>query len=316
MSLVLLLQGRGGMTAAELAKELEVSERTVHRDVLALSEAGVPVYSDRGRGGGYRLLDGYRTRLTGLDRAEAEALFLSGVPAALREMGLQDVAATARLKAAAALSPALRDAPATAAQRFHLDAPGWFAGGDPPPPALAPLARAVWSDRRVRAEYKGNVRALEPYGLVLKAGAWYLAARLGTRFLIFRVHRFGEITVLPEPFDRDADFDLAAFWVERSAQFTRSLLRDVVTLRLSERGVRMLRHIADPAAVDDALASLRPDGTVRLAVESLEVAYSQVLRFGPEAEVLDPPDLRAMAAEAATRMSALYGGPRPADHRR
>ncbi|MEV5504428.1 WYL domain-containing protein [Nonomuraea fuscirosea] len=306
MSLVLLLQGRGGMTAAELARDLEVSERTVHRDVLALSEAGVPVYADRGRGGGYRLLDGYRTRLTGLDRAEAEALFLSGVPAALREMGLQEVAATARLKAAAALSPALRDAPATAAQRFHLDAPGWFAGGDPPPAALAPLARAVWSDRRVSALYRDRPRVLEPYGLVLKAGAWYLAARLKARTLIFRVHRFGEITVLDETFDRDPDFDLAAFWAEQSAEFTRSLLREVVTLRLSEHGVRMLRHVADPAALADALASLEPDGTVRLAVESLPVAFAQVLRFGAEAEVLDPPRLRAMLAEAAARMAELY----------
>jgi predicted DNA-binding transcriptional regulator YafY len=306
MSLVLLLQGRGGMTAAELAKELEVSERTVHRDVLALSEAGVPVYADRGRRGGYRLLDGYRTRLTGLDRAEAEALFLSGVPAAMREMGLEEVAATARVKAAAALSPALRDAPATAAQRFHLDAPGWFAGDDPPPAGLAPLARAVWNDRRVSTAYRGNARTLEPYGLVLKAGVWYLAARLGTRFLTFRVDRFGEITVLPESFDRDPAFDLAAFWTERSAEFTRSLLREMITLRLSERGRRMLRHIADPAAVPDALASLQPDGTVRLAVESVEVAFSQVLRFGPEAEVLEPPALRAMVAGAAARMAGLY----------
>ncbi|MEV0383539.1 WYL domain-containing protein [Nonomuraea sp. NPDC050643] len=306
MSLVLLLQGRGGMTAAELAKELEVSERTVHRDVLALSEAGVPVYADRGRGGGYRLVDGYRTRLTGLDRAEAEALFLSGVPAALREMGLQEVAATARLKAAAALSPALRDAPATAAQRFHLDAPGWFVGDDPPPAALAPLARAVWSDRRVTAVYKGNRRTLEPYGLVLKAGAWYLAARLKERVLIFRVHRFGEISVLDEPFDRDPGFDLAAYWAGQSAEFSRSLLREVVTLRLTERGRRLLRHVADPAALDDALASLQPDGTVRLAVESVPVAYSQVLRFGPEAEVVGPPELRAMLAEATARMAALY----------
>ncbi|MFC4007109.1 helix-turn-helix transcriptional regulator [Nonomuraea purpurea] len=306
MSLVLLLQGRGGMTAAELAGELEVSERTVHRDVLALAEAGVPVYADRGRGGGYRLLDGYRTRLTGLDRTEAEALFLSGVPAALREMGLQEVAATARLKAAAALSPALRDAPATAAQRFHLDAPGWFAGDSPPPAALAPLARAVWNDRRVAAVYKGCLRTLDPYGLVLKAGVWYLAARLKDRLLIFRVPRFEEVAVLDEPFDRDPGFDLAAFWAGQAAEFTRSLLREVITLRLSEHGRRMLRHIADPAALDDALASMEPDGTVRLAVESLPVAYSQVLRFGPEAEVLGPPELRAMVAEAAARMSGLY----------
>ncbi|MEU4222905.1 WYL domain-containing protein [Nonomuraea sp. NPDC026600] len=306
MSLLLLLQGRGGMTAAELAKELEVSERTIHRDVLALSESGVPVYADRGRGGGYRLLDGYRTRLTGLDRAEAEALFLSGVPAALREMGLQEVAATARLKAAAALSPGVRDAPSTAAQRFHLDAPGWFAGDSPPPAALAPLARAVWQDLAVTAVYKDAERTLEPYGLVLKAGAWYLAARSGERFLIFRVDRFGEIGVLARVFERDPGFDLAAFWAGQSAAFSRSLLRQTVTLRLSEAGVRMLRHIADPAALPDALASLQPDGTIRLEVESVKVAYGQVLRFGPEAEVLGPPELRALVAEAAARLAALY----------
>ncbi|MFI6597555.1 helix-turn-helix transcriptional regulator [Nonomuraea sp. NPDC050536] len=303
MSLLLLLQGRGGMTAAELAKELEVSERTVHRDVLALSEAGIPVYADRGRGGGYRLLDGYRTRLTGLDRAEAEALFLSGVPGALREMGLQEVAATARLKAAAALSPGLRDAPATAAQRFHLDAPGWFAGEKPPPDALVPLARAVWNDRRVATVYKDRLRVLDPYGLVLKAGAWYLVASGA----IYRVDRFGAVEVLEETFERDLAFDLAAFWAEQSAVFTRSLLRTQITLRLTERGVRMLRFVADPAALDDALASLQPDGTVRLGVEGIDVAYSQVLRFGPEAEVLDPPELREMLRDATSRMSALYG---------
>ncbi|MFI9591523.1 helix-turn-helix transcriptional regulator [Nonomuraea sp. NPDC052265] len=307
MSLVLLLQARGGMTAAELAKELEVSERTVHRDVLALSEAGVPVYADRGRGGGYRLLDGYRTRLTGLDRAEAEALFLSGVPAALREMGLEEVAATARIKAAAALSPSLRDAPATAAQRFHLDAPGWYAGDVPPPPALAPLARAVWNDLPVTVVYKERTRELEPYGLVLKAGAWYLVARLGERFLIFRVDRMGDVRVREPRFERDADFDLAAFWAGQAAEFSRSLLRDVITLRLTAAGRRILRYVADPAALDDALASLQPDGTVRLAVESVEVAYTQVLRFGPEAEVLAPAELRDLVADAAARTAALYG---------
>ncbi|GAA3446760.1 transcriptional regulator [Planomonospora venezuelensis] len=314
MSVILLLQSRGGMTAAELARELEVSERTVHRDVLALSEAGVPVYADRGRGGGYRLLDGYRTRLTGLDRAEAEALFLSGVPEALREMGLGEVAATARLKAAAALSPSLRDAPATATQRFHLDAPGWFAGERPPPPALAPLARAVWDDRPVTVRYREAERTLEPYGLVLKGGVWYLA----TRTAIYRVDRFGDVVLhLDRRFARDRDFDLAAFWAGRAAEFSRSLfsrslLREHVTLRLSPHGRRVLRSAADPAALPDALASMgEPDGqgwvTVRLPVESYEVAYGQVLRFGPDAEVLDPPGLRALMAGAAARMTALYG---------
>ncbi len=326
MSLVLLLQARGRMTAMELSRELEISERTVHRDVLALSEAGVPVYADRGRGGGYRLLDGYRTRLTGLDRAEAEALFLSGVPEALREMGLGEVAATARLKASAALSPGLRDAPATAAQRFHLDAPGWFASERPPPTALAPLARAVWGDHPVTARYRRATRShpaeqtgqtgqaaarrrLEPYGLVLKAGVWYLA----TRSAIYRVDRFDEVELHPAlRFERDGTFDLAAFWSEKSARFANSLLTTDVTVRLSPAALRLLPVIADRAALDDALASAgEPDGqgwvTLRLPVESLEVAYGQVLRFGPEAEVLDPPDLRTRLADAAARMRDLYG---------
>ncbi|MER7208834.1 transcriptional regulator [Streptosporangium sp. NPDC000239] len=308
MSLVLLLQARGGMTAAELSEELEVSERTVHRDVLALSEAGIPVYADRGRGGGYRLLDGYRTRLTGLDRAQAQALFLSGVPEALREMGLGEVGAVARLKASAALPADARDAQADAAQRFHLDAPGWFARDRPPPESLLPLARAVWGDHPVTAAYRGARRTLEPYGLVLKAGVWYVAARS----VIYRVERLSEVEVHADRcFTRDPGFDLAAFWNERAAEFARSLLKTRVTVRLSPEGLRALPVFADPAALDDALASAgEPDErgwvTLHLPVESPEVAYAQILRFGPEAEVLDPPSLRARVAEAAARLHGLY----------
>ncbi|WP_078947490.1 YafY family protein [Streptomyces griseus] len=180
IKMVLLLQSRPSMTAAELARELEVSERTVTRDAQALSEAGVPVYADRGRVGGYRLVGGYRTRLTGLARGEAEVLFLSGVPGALREMGLEDAASAARLKVSAALLPSLRDAPRTAAQRFHLDAPAWFQEPQTPP-LLPAVADAVWDDRPIRARYRRGEaeveRELEPYGLVLKAGVWYMCAR-------------------------------------------------------------------------------------------------------------------------------------------
>ncbi|WP_093170106.1 helix-turn-helix transcriptional regulator [Sinosporangium album] len=312
LSLVLLLQTRGGMTAGQLAEELSVCERTVHRDVLALSEAGVPVYSDRGRGGGYRLLDGYRTRLTGLDRAEAEALFLSGVPDALREMGLAEVATAARLKAAAALPPGSRDAPRTAAQRFHLDAPGWFVTGETPH-ALAPLARAVWGDHPVTARYGRAARELEPYGLVLKAGVWYLAARSAQRFLVYRVDRFEEVEVHAERhFSRAPDLDLAAFWAERAAQFSKSLLTTQVSLRLSPAGLRALPGVADPAALPAALASAGPPDergwvTLSLPVEAVEVAYHQVLRFGAEAEVLAPAVLRERLAAAASRLCAIYG---------
>ncbi|MEV5242394.1 WYL domain-containing protein [Streptomyces cinnamoneus] len=314
IKLMLLLQSRPSMTGTELARHLEVSERTVSRDVLALSEAGVPVYADRGRTGGYRLVGGYRTRLTGLGRTEAEALFLSGVPSALRDMGLADAASAARLKVSAALLPELSDAPASAAQRFHLDAPGWWQPHDPPP-LLPALADAVWDDRRVTARYRRREaeaeRQLEPYGLVLKAGVWYVAARAGDGFRVYRADRFTAVVAEADRFERDEAFDLPAFWEERAAEFARSILRDRVGLRLTPEGARRLRHVTDGAAAAEALTAAPPaDGlgrvTVTLAVESLEVAYEQLLGLGPEAEVLEPQALRDRFAEAAARSAGLY----------
>ncbi|MGW1601531.1 helix-turn-helix transcriptional regulator [Streptomyces eurythermus] len=316
IKMVLLLQSRPVMTAAELARELEVSERTVTRDAQALSEAGVPVYADRGRAGGYRLVGGYRTRLTGLARGEAEALFLSGVPGALREMGLADAASAARLKVSAALLPSLRDAPDTAAQRFHLDAPAWFR--EPETPALLPvLAEAVWDDGRVLARYRRAEdtveRRLEPYGLVLKAGVWYLCARVAGNgsFRTYRIDRFTAVDPLGEEFDRDPEFDLPGFWAEQAERFARSILRAEVVVRLSPEGVRRLPHAVDPLAARAALAepgAPDPAGwvTVTLPVESEEVAHEQLTALGPEAEVLAPAALRERFAADAARAAALY----------
>ncbi|HEY9369376.1 helix-turn-helix transcriptional regulator [Streptomyces sp.] len=313
IKMVLLLQSRPSMTAAELASELEVSERTITRDALALSEAGVPVYADRGRAGGYRLIGGYRTRLTGLARDEAEALFLAGLPGALRDMGLEDTASTARLKLSAALSPSLKDAPRSAAQRFHLDAPGWYQEPETPQ-ALSAIAEAVWDDRPVSARYRrpdGEVaRDLEPYGLVLKAGVWYVCARAGASWRTYRVDRFTDVEVGRERFVRDPEFDLPAFWAERAAQFARSILRAEVVLRLSEAGARRLPYVTDRAAAEEALAagSRDADGrvTATLLVEGEEVAFSQLLALGPEAEVLAPDTLRARFTEAARGLAELY----------
>ncbi len=318
IKMVLLLQSRPSMTAAELARELEVSERTVTRDAQALSEAGVPVYADRGRIGGYRLVGGYRTRLTGLARGEAEALFLSGVPGALREMGLEDAASAARLKVSAALLPSLRDASRTAAQRFHLDAPSWF--HEPATPALLPeVADAVWDDRRITARYRRGEREvereLEPYGLVLKAGAWYLCARVaagGGSFRVYRIDRFTAVEAGEERFERVAEFDLPAFWQERAEQFARSILRAEVVVRLSAEGVRRLGHVVDPLSAREALARAgEPDGggrvTVTLPVESLEVAYEQLTGLGAEVEVVGPAELRERFVRDAVRLAEMYG---------
>ncbi|WP_437088195.1 helix-turn-helix transcriptional regulator [Streptomyces sp. enrichment culture] len=349
IKMVLLLQSRPSMTAAELARELEVSERTVTRDAQALSEAGVPVYADRGRAGGYRLIGGYRTRLTGLHRGEAEALFLSGVPGALREMGLEDAASAARLKVSAALLPALRDASRTAAQRFHLDAPNWFT--EPRTPELLPaVADAVWDDRRVTARYRRGEdeveRELEPYGLVLKAGVWYLCARVteaadaadatdavdaadaadavdavggdvgdegdDADFRVYRIDRFVSVVPGGQRFARDGGFDLPGFWAQRAEQFARSILRTEVVVRLSPAGARRLPYAVDPVAARQALAAAGPpDGegllTVTLPVESEEVAHERLGALGPEAEVLAPESLRERFAADARRLAALYG---------
>lgn len=319
IKMVLLLQSRATMTAAELAQELEVSERTVTRDAQALSEAGVPVYAERGRAGGYRLVGGYRTRLTGLARSEAEVLFLSGVPGALREMGLEDAASAARLKVSAALVPSLSDASHTAAQRFHLDAPAWFR--EPRTPDLLPVvADAVWDDRKVVARYRRGddevERPLEPYGLVLKAGIWYLCARVADRdaFRVYRIDRFTAVERQGEErFVRDEGFDLPAFWDERAEQFARSILRAEVVVRLSADGARRLPYAVDPAAAREALkaadAPRNDDGwvTVTLPVESEEVARGQLAELGPEVEVLAPESLRARFATDAARLAELYG---------
>ncbi len=181
VQLLLLLQTRGRLTAAQLAAALEVSVRTVYRDVEALHAAGVPLYGEAGHAGGYRLVEGYRTRLTGLTENEAESLFLTGLPGPAHELGLGSEVAAAWLKLTASLPPELRDRATRIQQRFHLDAPGWYAEPDATP-ALAAAADAVWRERRIHVHYHrwrepaDVVRTLDPYGLVLKAGRWYLVA--------------------------------------------------------------------------------------------------------------------------------------------
>lgn len=314
ISLLLLLQNRQGMTAAELARELEVSERTVGRDVLALSEAGVPIYADRGRAGGYRLLDGYRSQLTGLARAEAEALFLSGLPGPVQDMGLSEAAVSARLKVSAALPTSMSDAAASTAQRFHLDAPAWFRDAAPPPP-LAAVAEAVWRDRAIHANYQRGeetvTRRLEPYGLVLKAGVWYVVAHAGSGLRVYRVDRFSDVVVTADEFARPADFDLEKFWTARSIEFERSLLRERAKIRVSPRALRRLPKLIEPAAVEEALDSASPPDdegwtTLSLPVESWEVGFHQLLRLGADVEVLEPPELRVRMSETAQAVLDRY----------
>src|SRR5689334_14197279 len=192
LSLLLLLQARGRMTAQALADELEVSVRTIYRDVDSLHAAGVPLYGDAGRAGGYQLLDGYRTRLTGLTSEEAGTLFLAGIPGPAAELGLGAVLAAAELKLRASLPGELAERAEAVRERFHLDAPGWFRA-DEPVPHLSIVADAVWRDRQLAVRYRRwkapreVTRTLHPLGVVLKAGRWYLMARAGDRITAYRV---------------------------------------------------------------------------------------------------------------------------------
>ncbi|WP_028661876.1 WYL domain-containing protein [Saccharomonospora saliphila] len=315
ISELLLLQTRGQMTARQLADELEVSVRTVYRDLDALGQAGVPVYAERGRHGAYQLVGGYRTRLTGLTDAEARALALSGLPDAAAELGLGTVLAAARLKLHAALPDDLRCRAAELSGRFLLDEPGWLREREQPA-ALAEVADAVWQRLRVRVSYRrwdgsGVERVLDPLGLVLKAGVWYLAARADGRVRTYRVARIGSLTVAGETFDPPADFDLGAYWRAWSADFERRLYpshalvelspagRDLVPWYLGSAGARALRETGgDP----DEHGWSR----VLLPVEAEGPALGQLLRFGPELRVLDPPGLRRRVEEALVRMSELY----------
>lgn len=317
VSLLLLLQNRGRMTAPELAAELEVSVRTIYRDVEALLASGVPVRVERGPDGGYRLMDGYRTRLTGLTHTEAGALFLAGVPGPARDLGLGGVLATAQLKVRAALPAELAERTRLIQDRFHLDAPAWFRDADPVP-YLADIARAVWEQRVVRARYRGwhaeSERELRPLGVVLKGGIWYLAAVRNDgsgAVRTYRISRFLAVEIMEDLFVRPDDFDLAAYWTHSSRRLESALNQETAQLRISPRAQRLLPMYfgaAGTRALADAPDPDPADGWSRiaLAVESTSVAVGDLLRLGVDAEVLGPPALRQAVADAATVLAQRY----------
>ena len=246
MSLLLLLQTRGRTTAAQLAETLEVSVRTIYRDLEALSAAGVPVYAEAGPNGGCQLLEGYRTRLTGLTAKEAEALFASGVAGPVGELGFGTVLGAAQLKLLAALPKELAERASLARHRFHLDAPRWFRGGRNEP-HLIEIAAAVWDDRRISVRYRhpgtseSALRNLEPFGLVLKAGVWYLVARREGELRTYRLSRIEEVSQCEEQFERPEDFDLGRFWQETVEHYEASVPLVEVALRVLRRRVSTSR---------------------------------------------------------------------------
>lgn len=315
LSLLLLLQNRGRMTAQQLADELEVSVRTIYRDVDALNAAGVPLYGDAGHAGGYQLLGGYRTRLTGLTAAEAETLFLSGLPGPAAELGLGTVLAAATLKLRAALPASLRENADRLSERFYLDAPGWYRRPEEVP-HLPVVASAVWDRQVIQVTYSRwkepteVSRRLEPHGLVLKAGTWYVVARCDGAMRTYRVDQIVEASTCDCAFTAEAGFDLEAYWQSYLAEFHRRLYTGYAVIRLSPGGLQRMGPLLS-AAVTEAV---RADGTAgadgwvlaRVPIESADQALSEFLRLGADIEILEPADLRERATTTVRAMTALY----------
>lgn len=312
LSILMLLQTRGRMSATQLAAEVEVDVRTIYRDIDDLSSSGVPVYAERGRAGGFQLLEGYRTKLTGLTRAEAEALFLTGLPGPAADLGLQESSVAARLKLLAALPAETRGAADRALNRFHLDPTPWYR--DPESgPLLRVVAETVWQSRRLRVRYeswdKVVERDLEPLGLVLKAGTWYLVARADRSVRTYRVAKILEAAARHETFPYPTGFDLAAHWLKAARTFEDSVYRDEAVLIVTERGKKLLRSrgsAIERAVAKTAKAAGEGRWRVTIPIESVDQAKRELLSLGLEGEVVAPAPLRAAVAEEAAAVAAVY----------
>ena len=302
VSLVLNLQARGPWTAEELAEQLGVSVRTIHRDVEALREAGVPITGERGPAGGYRLPGGYRTRLTGLSGVEAQAL-LSAAP--VDELGLGGFLADAHLKVLAALPPELRDRADRATQLLHVDRDEWFRESEAAP-ALPVLTGALWAGQRVRLTHRGRSREVDPWGLVRKGQAWYLMAGTARGPRTFRVSRVDEAVTLDEQATRPADFDLPAAWAEFSAAFEATVPLVAVRVRVQPSALAELRARADLRRRDALPASLDAPTELDVHFETLEIAEWELRAMGADAVAIEPPELVRRLGAFAERAARAY----------
>jgi predicted DNA-binding transcriptional regulator YafY len=310
LTIVLLLQARGCLTAPELATELEVSVRTIYRDMGAIGTAGIPVYAGQD---GYRLVNGYRTRLTGLTAEEARGLVLAGLPSAAAELGLAEAVAAARLKLDAALPESLRAAAARMRQRLHFDAPTWYDDGDSSD-YLTAVADAVWRQRVIDIRYDSWKRLgdhrLQPYGLVLKTGRWYLVAGTPRGVRTYRVSQIQALAPREETFEWPAGFDLAAYWRAHVEEFRRTLRTADAVIRIAPAAVESAaRLLGRPTADAVAAGTTDPDGWLRATVpiESESHACQEFLRLGADLEVLAPASLRDRLADTAAQLVAVYG---------
>jgi predicted DNA-binding transcriptional regulator YafY len=310
LSILLLLQTRKRITASELAQQLEVSERTVYRDMEALSVAGVPVYAERGHGGGWSLLDSYRTDLTGLNKDEVEALLLQQSSRTLSDLGLDKAFETALIKLFAALPSIYRRDAEYMRQRIHVDGAGWFDHTEDVS-HLSTLQDAIWQERKLSISYQRSdrevvSRLVDPLGLVIKGRIWYLIAAVEGALRTYRVSRVQEAEIVDQPCERPEDFDLAAYWQESVKQFKADLPQYVVTVRVAPRRVWHLRGQRFITIEQEHPPDEQGWVTLVVNMETEDSARQMVLGFGDDIEVLEPPSLRQEVMNTLERAVLLY----------
>ena len=327
LTVLLLLQARGRVTERELAERLEVSQRTVHRDMEALSAARVPLSAIRGSQGGWELEKGWRTQVPGLDEGELRALLMAQ-PRALGHSRLAQAAESALNKLMAALPVPMQAQAAAMRERLHVDPTGWRGTGEDLS-MLAAVQEAVAGDRKLAFDYtkadgQTAPRIAEPLGLVAKGGTWYLVARGANGIRTYRVSRMAEVTVLAGKFERPAQFDLAAYWKQSTAELDEKRASFEVDLcveagaarRLAEWGVansiksdssgRVIAPLVKPALPSDEPPAIDqpPDGWVRRTArfDSEELAQYMILGFGARVRVLLPDDFRRRVLAEARKL--------------
>lgn len=303
LSMIMLLQRRGKITASALAKELEVSRRTILRDIEALSLAGIPIYADSGHGGGITLDENYRTTLTGLKEAELHTLFVGSNQSLLRDVGLGEAALSTQRKLAAALPTQHQDAVDYMRQRIFID-PLWWWHDAQPLPFLSDLQTAIFQNRLLQVRYEnydGDVgaRTLEPYSLVAKSSLWYLIAKRAGEWRTFRVSRLQEVTVLDQTFARDSAFDLQRYWATHAGEFMATFSQYEFTLRLHPDGLALIRSLT-PGRHQANTTDANGWVTMTFQLESALLAKMLVFGLGTNCEVLAPDTLRA-AVKAGCR---------------
>ena len=314
IAILMQLQSRGHATAQELARRLEVSERTIYRDIEALSMAGIPVYAERGPGGGCRIAEGYRTNLTGLTEEEVRTLFLPGATQPLADLGISKALEAGMFKLLAALPSAHQRDVERTRQRLYMDAIGWYHAHEAAP-YLQVLREAVWQDRKVQITYRkdsGEIteRIIDPLGLVAKAGLWYLVAVSHSDLRVFRASRVREATLTDESCQRPSGFDLEKFWTRWSTEFQTSWPVYPARLRISPAFVSILPHILGESVHSLIEEAEPPDSegwiTITYPFSSFEGALSHILGFGTMVEVLEPDELRQSVIHVASGIVAFY----------